>query len=215
LSREPRENRNEEIRGIFVLGLLAVLIAIKLQSPSGKLDVTLGQLKNLDIMPLINFIIILWSLYAFFMVFGLSEDVVGKTISQMFRGIARACLLMNFVLLAFLGAFYGYFAYPTRLPYVIGLILIILIFGALKEFLKARKKPKKQSRWKLTIKGLKENLSVLMLFGLFVIIAVILQYPDDWIRLPAFIIGCVVSLCIIFWYKDKKPESSKIDEYYR
>lgn len=215
MSRETTENRNEEIRGIFVLGLLAVLITIKLQSPSATLNVTIGQL-TLNIIPLLNIIITSWSLYAFFTVFGLSEDIVGKSISEMFRVIAKIILRLNFILVVFFGALYGILGYPTRLPYVIGLLLILTLFVALKELSKVRKKPKKPIRLKLTRKVLKENLSMLMGFVLLVIVAIIMAYPDDWIRFPSFIIGCV---CVVVFgiisFKYKKPQSRNIDEYYR
>ncbi len=205
--RQSGENKNEEARGLFILGLLAVLITVKLQSPAGKLNITIGQL-SADLMPILDNIIILWSLYAFFMVLGLSKDVIGKEFSSAFRELARSMLRLNFLLLAPFAMLYGYLAYPSRFPWLLGLISILVLFGAITIFIGfINKKPK------VTKINLKENKATVMSCLILVFAAIILMYPDDWIRFPAFIAGALSILGYLVWHKEKKPESAKIDQY--
>ena len=56
-----KEKEREELRGLFILGLLAVLITTKFQNE--KLMVTIGQFST-DLIPLINITITLWLFYA-------------------------------------------------------------------------------------------------------------------------------------------------------
>jgi len=62
------ELKREELRGLFVLGLLAILIVIRFQNE--KLMVTMGE-SSFDFIPLITITIVWWSMYALFMVLGL------------------------------------------------------------------------------------------------------------------------------------------------
>ena len=200
------DTKNEELRVLFVLGLLAVLIAIKLQTPNGTFNVSIGEL-NVNAMPLLDLTVTLWSLYAFFMVLGLSEDIIGKSFSSGFREIAKTMLRMNFAILSIFGVLYGYLAYPTRLPWVIGLILILLLFGAIKLI---QKKSKERKRWgKL---NLKQNKETIIVFVLFVSIVLILYYPDDWIRLPAFILAVVSLIGYLSWHKEKRVQTPIEDD---
>jgi len=57
--------RREELRGLFTLGLLAILVVVRFQTEH--LMVKIGQ-SSLALIPFINFTIVTWSLYAFFMV---------------------------------------------------------------------------------------------------------------------------------------------------
>jgi hypothetical protein len=210
--KQSRDNfRSEEIRGLFVLGLLAVLISVKLQSPTGKLDITLGELST-NLMPLLDNIIVLWSLYAFFMVLGLSEDVLGKNFSRSFLELAKSMLRLNFFILAPFAALYGYLAYPTRLPFVLALLSIFLLFGTVEFFLGLKNK---RIKTRITKLELKQNRATIMSFLLLFFVALIFIYPDDWIRFPAFLAGAVSILGYLVWYKEKKPESARLDEYCR
>jgi len=93
------DTRKEEIRGLFVLGLLAVLSSIRIQN--NEMIVGIGQ-ASFNIIPWIDITIVLWSFYAFFMVLGLSEDLIGKSISSSFREVSKTFLGLNYVLLVFL-----------------------------------------------------------------------------------------------------------------
>src|SRR4030042_3355009 len=107
--------RTEEVRGLFVLGLLAIMIVVRYQN--SKLPVAIGSI-TFDLVPILDITIMLWSIYAFMMVLGLSGDVIGKPLADSFWEMAKTFLRFNFMLLAFLSTLLAYFAYPTRLPWI-------------------------------------------------------------------------------------------------
>lgn len=115
MSREnlSEDTHREEIRGLFVLGLLAVLATVRIQNQ--KMMVTIGQL-TLDAIPILDFTLVMWSFYAFFTVLGLSEGILGQAMTESFKGAAKAFLTANFIILAAFATLFGYFAYPSRLP---------------------------------------------------------------------------------------------------
>jgi hypothetical protein len=78
-SEHSRETKKEEIRGIFVLGLLAVLASVRVQYST--MMVNIGR-SSFEAIVFLDFTIVLWSFYALFMVFGLSEDMIGKTVAR-------------------------------------------------------------------------------------------------------------------------------------
>ena len=62
------------------------------------------------------------SFYALFMVFGVSRDMIGENLAVMFKSLALAVLLMNFVLLMFFGIVYAVAFYQNRLLWSAGII---------------------------------------------------------------------------------------------
>ena len=117
MSKEVKDIRSEEIRALFVLGLLAVLASIRTQS----INAVIGK-TTLPLNPIINITIILMSFYALFMVFGVSRDMIGENLAVMFKSLALAVLLMNFVLLMFFGIVYAVAFYQNRLLWSAGII---------------------------------------------------------------------------------------------
>ena len=208
MSREKSSSnfRKEEIRGLFVLGLLAVLASIKVQSD--KIVVTIGQM-TVDIIPMLDITIILWSLYAMFMVFGLSEDMLGETTANIFRETAKMFLYFNFLVLGVLSFMLGLFAFPNRLPWALGLISLLLLylgFEKLKELIKLRKFRKSL---KLNLKKWAESnlrfLSALLILICFVFIMFI---SDEQYIFPFFIIGCVGIVIFIMAIRKEKTKDS-------
>ena len=133
------ELRREEIRGLFVLGLLAILVAIKFQNE--EIIIKIGKI-SFDIIPLLTITIISWSLYAFFMVLGVSEDVIGKSASEIFKEFSRAFLALDFLLLGIFSIFVFYAAYPSRLPWVLCLIFILILHMIVKKLRETKKEIK-------------------------------------------------------------------------
>jgi hypothetical protein len=176
------EYRREELRGLFTLGLLAVLVVIRFQNE--KLPVKIGQ-SSIDFIPFINFTIILWSLYAFFMVLGLSDDVIGNSLAEMFRNLSKYCLRLDFILSAILGTLYFILGYSTRSLWIIGLIgssslCVILLSLRKTKIKKIWKKPK------ITKLDLLESGSII----LFLIFAMALfLYPDEQYLVVFFVLG--------------------------
>jgi hypothetical protein len=185
---EKDDRKDEEIRGIFVLGLLAVLASIRVQSD--KIMVTVGQI-SIDFMPFLNITLVLWSFYAIFMVFGLSEDILGKTASNMFRQGAKLFLQLNFLILAALSLILGLSAYPTRLPWALGLIGILSLYALVEKLRESKslkpEKPLKRSLWG----WVKSNSVFLSSMLILISFTEILFGADEIYILPSFVVGCI------------------------
>lgn len=80
--------QREEIRGIFVLGILALIAVFRdeLPTPSS----TIGQAGSLQ--STIFGVFVFWSLYVAFMILSISEDYLPKIMCLFFKGIGHLCL---------------------------------------------------------------------------------------------------------------------------
>ena len=178
--------RTEEVRGLFVLGLLAIMIVVRYQNST--LPIAIGS-TTFDLVPILDITIMLWSLYAFMMVLGLSGDVIGKALADSFWELATTFLRFNFMLLALLSTLLAYLAYPTRSPWIFGIIFAAIVFGGIKWLIDLQKKP---LHFELK-KRIKANFSFLSGLMLLVSITAILYLPDayeQYIVLP-FIISLI------------------------
>ena len=197
--KKSSKNRTEEIRGLFVLGLLAVLSSIRVQQSEMMVDI--GQI-SLNIIPLLDMTIALWSLYAFFMVLGLSEDVVGETISNSSRETAKAFLVLNFILLMSLSFLVFYWGFPTRLPLALGLIFIFLFYRAIKKLRKRRKSMLKLNLKKI-VKSKAPSFMLLVLWMIFVAnVMGIIFVPEEQLVVSYFASG-LVAIIIYIVIKEK------------
>lgn len=180
-----------------MLGLLAVLSAIRIQDK--EMMVQIGQ-TSFDAIFLLDFTITFWSLYAFFMVLGLSEDVIGKTISSLSRETSKAFLALNFILLIVFSFLIFYSGFPTRLPWALVLILTLVCYKAISK-LRKRKKP---LELKLNIwKSIKSNTPQMLMLTFTLCVILTIYAPDEHV-IPYFIIGCVaIALFIVIKEKVK------------
>jgi len=205
LSREhARETNKEEIRGLFVLGLLAVLASVRVQYST--MIVNIGQ-DSYDMILFFDITIFTWSLYAFFMVFGLSEDMIGKTIASVCYESAKGFLYFNFLALFVLSFILAYSAYPTRLPWVLGLLTLFGIFVLIRKLRKREKKP-----FKFDLKkAVWSSLSPFLMIVLFLAFTMILLDVNEQVVLPALVVGCVT---IVAWFivklKTKEQNQTKL-----
>lgn len=190
--------RKEEIRGLFVLGLLAVLSSIRVQNET--MMVSIGQI-SINIIPFLDITIILWSFYAFFMVFGLSEDMIGRTASNVFREAAKAFLYFNFLILAFLSLLLGYFGYPTRLPWALGLLSILILYALVVKLREIRRRKSIKFNLKEIIKS---NLSPLLSIVTILCFAMIMFSAYEQYVIPFFVIGCVTIVIWLFVSEKKR-----------
>lgn len=199
--------KKEEIRGLFVLGLLAVLASIRLQNE--KIMVTIGQV-SFDLIPLLNVTLVLWSFYAMFMVFGLSEDMLGKTASSAFRETAKAFLYLNFLVLAALSLILGVFAFPARLPWALGLIFLLIIYAVFEQSRNFRRL-KSEKPLKLGFrKWIESNLRLLSSLLILMCFVIIMFGPDESYVIPFFVMGCVgIVIFIIALRREKNKVSTK------
>ena len=114
----------EEIRGLFTLGLLAVAASIRIQNKEITLTIN-GNPYNITVF--FDTMIFLWSLYAFFMVLGLSDDIIGKNIAKSFRKMSTFWLYLSFSALGLLAVAFYYSVYQIQ---AIGLSIIGLTLFA-------------------------------------------------------------------------------------
>jgi len=183
LTRETSEIKKEEIRGLFVLGLLAVLASVRIQY--GSMTVTIGQ-GSFNIAVFFDFTIALWSFYAFFMVFGLSADMLGDTIANMCRDMARLFLQLNFIALAAIGLFLITSAYPTRFPWTMGLIVVAFVLATINRLRTIKTKPLKINYRKSIKNSILPALAIITFIS-FVLIA---MGVNEQLVIPAFVVGC-------------------------
>ena len=196
--------RNEEIRGLFVLGLLAVMVTVRIQTST--IPITLGQL-SFDLIPWLDITISLWSLYAFFMVLGLSEDIIGKTVSKMFAETAKSFLRMNFVLLAFISLLLGHYAYPTRLPWVFYLIMAIFLCALAVGIRDVLRNPPR-----LNLKSrMRANLPIAVFLGLVFCVYAIMYLPEQYIQI-SFILGVILVVVYFVLKERQKTNANRSDK---
>jgi len=197
-NESSNQNRKEEIRGLFVLGLLAVLSAIRIQHT--EMIVEIGQ-TSIDIIPWINITIVLWSLYAFFMVLGLSEDLIGESISSSFRGTSKVFLGLNYALLIFFSLLVFVSGFFPRLPYVLVLLFALACYVASVRLRKQERPSRTELRnsWKSIKSGIPQMLMLAFTLCVFLTIFGVEKYV-----VPSFIVGCIaISLYIVLKEKVK------------
>jgi len=199
-NESSNQNRKEEIRGLFVLGLLAVLSAIRIQN--SEMLVEIGRI-SVDIIPWIDITILLWSLYAFFMVLGLSEDIIGKSISTSFRGAAGVFLGLNYAILILLSLLVFVSGFLPRIPYALFLLLILAFYLASVKLRKRGRPSKAKVRdwWESFQSNTPQML--MLVFALCVVLTI---YTHEEYLIPSFITGCVAVVLYIVLKEKVKSE---------
>lgn len=181
-----------------MLGLLAVLSAIRIQHT--EMIVKIGQI-SFDIIPWIDITIMLWSLYAFFMVLGLSEDLVGKPISSSFREVSKVFLGLNYALLIFFSLLAFVAGFLPRIPIALFLMLILACYVASVRLRKQEKPSKTELRkwWK----SIKSNTPQMLMLAFTLCVFLTIFGVEKYV-IPSFIVGCVaISLYIVLKEKVK------------
>jgi hypothetical protein len=153
----------EEIRGLYVLGLLAVLASIRVQQST--MNIIIGT-NEFSVLPFLDITILLWSLYAFFMVLGFSEDIIGKRFSSAMKETARLYLILSFIMLALLSIMLAIFAYGIRLLWE-SVLLIAVGIGLLVS--KATKIPSFRIPSKINFRNIGKKIAFLALSAIVVI----------------------------------------------
>lgn len=204
MSKETTIEKNEQIRAIFVLGLLAVLASIRTQN--GTLMATIGKQSPFDLMGIIDAMIILMSFYALFMIFGYSKDMMGESIANSFKHMARAFLVMNFALLVGIGVILGIAYYQNRLLWFFGVIAVPLAYSIYLEVKKWRIKATKTIHSK---EGRKSIGFLALSLGLgFSMLEIGYYSPEQFI--PIFFVIAVVCIIILLYFSSKlKVEEGK------
>ena len=199
------ELKKEEVRALFVLGLLAVLVTMRIQVKEMNLTVDNTQL---NIFPFLDITLATWSLYAFFMVIGWSEDIVGKGFAESFRETAKAMLYASYVLQTFLLVVFGFIIYPTGMPWALSLLVLVVVGGLLTKM----RKPTAPSRAGVK-KYFKKNSGLIARFVILISFAFTLLSKNLLVIIPSFAVGVIIILIYdsrnFMKTHDKKQENPK------
>jgi uncharacterized membrane protein len=87
---EKDELQREEVRGIFVIGVIATLLVLVTELPSVQIITPELHLSNVFIG-----IIVMWGAYSFLMAVGMSRDIVRPTVAFGFRALAKLYFLFG------------------------------------------------------------------------------------------------------------------------
>jgi len=202
-TQSKREEIREQIRGLFVLGLLAVLIVVRYQTE--KLMVTIGQ-SSVDFIPVINLTITLLSLYAFFMILGVSDDVIGKSSAEMFRNLAKYCLKLDFILSAFLGILYFISGYSIRALWIIALIGSSILV----TFILSLRKIKFKKIWKRPEINRLRLLKMFFICLCLISVTLLFFYPEEQYFVIFFVLG--FGSFLVFALAKEKQSKKRVDE---
>jgi hypothetical protein len=124
--RKTLNVKDEELRALFVLGVLATLLAGQ-QYYQG-MSISFGIL-TMPVKDLVNIILLTWGSYAFFMVFALSKDIFPKFINDFSRTLSIAFLYVGSFLLAYISLFLFIFGFIFQIHLIILMIIpFILLF---------------------------------------------------------------------------------------
>ena len=138
----------ENIRGLFTLGLLAIVATVRAQFQSTAITWAVNG-KSYDVTIFFDVMIILWAFYAFFMVLGLSDDIIGEKAAKLLRRNSRFYLYFSYFLLGYLAIMFYYSIYPLQ---AIGLALFaasLLTYWLFKGLWAVHKKISKQTKPRL------------------------------------------------------------------
>jgi hypothetical protein len=196
-----KEREREALRGLFVFGLLAVLVTVRFQNE--ELMVTIGE-SSFDFIPFINFTILLWSFYAFFIIVGLSDDVIGKTTAETFWYYSKVFLQIDFIWSAIIGTFFFILGYPSRSKWILmlaGASIFFVVMFSIGEIFKVLKEKWKAIRSTTTL----DKLVMISLMS-FLISLVALFFCDEQ-YLFAFVCSGVVSFFTFYSVKYKQYKS--------
>jgi len=205
--------RREEIRGLFALGLLAVVASIRIQN--SEITMMVDE-TSYNVTVFLDVVLLLWSFYAFFMVLGLSQDIIGDNASKMFQRLSTQYLYFSFVILGILGIALFYFMYPTRAPWAFVFPIASLGYWLIKRvYLRKKKLPK---GWKPTKsdfvslfknlgKKLKANSYQFLFSGFLVCFLLVIYGTHEELVIPSSIIGSIFLIGFLI-AKDKKDKKS-------
>lgn len=211
--------RREELRGLFALGLLAIVATIRIQNP--QIIWVIDETTH-DVTGFFDVTLVLWSFYAFFMVLGLSKDIIGVKASKTFLSLSTQYLYFSYVLLGLLAGGLFYSIYPTRAPWVFLFLFLALMYFIIKRiFLWARKlprkwKPIKQSfvyNAKQFLRQIKKTAYQFLYSGFIVCFMLVIWGVYEEYVFPAAIIGSIflISFLIAHDYVNKSKIEKALD----
>ncbi len=122
----------EEIRGLFTLGLLAVVASLRIQYLGRLITIPVSE-RVVDLTPLFDSTIILWSLYAFFMMLGVSDDILGEKGARALRFISKYYLFFSYFLIGYDAISLYYSFYPLQSVGITIIMTAIILYWLLAQ----------------------------------------------------------------------------------
>jgi hypothetical protein len=132
---ENKRMRREEIRGIFTLGLMAILITLRVSQHEITLEI-MGQVYIFT--EIIDVTLICWGIYAFAMMIWLSPEIFPKNVCDFSYMMGILFLLLSFILY-YLTAFVITFTLPSYWKIVSLFLLVLPLYIAVQGIISAIK----------------------------------------------------------------------------
>lgn len=203
----------ENIRGLFTLGLLAVVATVRIQYLNREITWTINGTPQI-ITPFFDAMIYLWSFYAFFMVMGLSDDIIGEKTSKIFRRVSRYYLYFSYVLLGLMASVFYYNIYPTQAIGLSVFVVALFIYWSGKQIYLFQKRIRKKE---LSVKSLsKKAIDYLksewyqFLFSIaFVCLTLVVAGTREELIIPSAIVGSIF-LVLFLIMKDRKKKTEQV-----
>jgi hypothetical protein len=198
------------MRGLFSLGLLAIVTAFRI----GYKEITVVVDGNsYNVTGFFDIMVILWSLYAFFMVMGLSGDILGENLSRMFRRISRYYLLCSYVFLGFLAIVFYYTMYGIRAIGLSVFVLALVLYWSGKRLYLFRKRWPEQRlsvrfAWNKLVNYLKSEWYQFLLSVFIACLLLVVAGTHEEFVLPSSIIGSIF-LILGLVARDKKKRTTE------
>jgi hypothetical protein len=205
----------EEIRGLFTLGLLAVVATVRIQYLDREITIPINGTQYV-ITPFFDVMIGLWSLYAFFMVLGISDDIIGEKASKVLRRISRYYLYCSYILLGSMAAWFYYSIYPLQ---AIGLSVFasaLFIYWSAKQIYLLTKKISEKGVSLKSISGrlvnyLKSEWYQFLGSVAFVCLVLVLFGTHDEFIIPSSIAGSIF-LVLFLILRDRRIQKKKSEQ---
>jgi len=126
--------KREELRGLFTLGLMAVLITLRLNlKPEYTLQI--WEFRGIPFVSIMDIILTTWGLYAFFMVFSYSPDIFSIKTCKKFKALGQLCLQLSVALITIMGIGIA-LTNPIPSLYILGLLIVVFIFSKIYKRVK-------------------------------------------------------------------------------
>jgi len=193
------ENRREELRGLFALGMLAVLTTYRLNGQ--KLIVSLYGSNPIDLTFLIDLTIVFWLMYGFCMVIAYSNI---DELSPLFYTIANIMMYMSILLVLIITSAFVISIHEDRKNYIVMLLYIFAGLTALvniTDFIVNRKnRINKKNKIKISKKALSQILFVIFLLVLMFLLFLPTEYKEivNYLFYGEFIIMFIIFLLRIW-----------------
>jgi len=200
----------EEIRGLFTLGLLAVVASIRIQYQDREMTVPING-TNYVVTPFFDWMIFLWSFYAFFMVMGISDDIIGEKTSSIFRRMSRYYLYFSFLTLGLMAVVFYHSIYPLRAIGLFVFALALFAYWSAKQIYLLKKKMCEKglsvkSLLQKSVNYLKSEWYQFLASVFFVCLMLVVLGTHDEFIVPSSIIGSVFLILFLLMRERRKQK---------